>query len=517
MSWTGPEGQTGPRGFSGTSLAAVMIVKNEEKLLRRCLESLKGIDEIIILDTGSTDGTEATTLGIPNVTYLANVYKWNDSFSEARNKALKYASAQWCLTIDADEFIQPGDVDRIRRHLEKAQPATMAYRVVCEAEGGAQHSTQPRIHRNSHAVKWSRNGHNSLNVDNNEVIPGVKVTYGRSPNHDKDPDRTLRLLEKDLAESQTNTRTLFYLAREYVYKRQWEKAVELFDRYLARATWAPEKSEAYLLKAKSLWQLHRGDEARVSCLFAIGLNPEFAEALRQMAIMSWPAQAKAWERYARSAKNEGVIFVRHGKEKGADYYDQIWRQRPHLGRYEQIYRKAAEWTAGRTTLDIACGTAELARYVTNYTGFDFSAEAIKIARENGKNAREGDLYDENSYKGDFDVFTALEVLEHVDDRALLEQIPTGKTIIFSVPSFEDPGHVRTYTEDTIRERLQDMIDIDAVIRFDMDEGTWKESRAHGRDFILLCRATRKTRDLTAEKQTDSMKPSTQGERKDGTA
>lgn len=85
------------------TLSLVMIVRDEENVLRRCLESIKDlVDEIIVVDTGSVDATKA----IANE-YGAKIfdYKWNYSFSEARNFALEKATSDWNLVLDADEYL----------------------------------------------------------------------------------------------------------------------------------------------------------------------------------------------------------------------------------------------------------------------------------------------------------------------------------------------------------------------------------------------------------------------------
>jgi len=92
------------------SLSVVMIVKNEEKDLPRCLESIKDIaTEIVILDTGSTDNTVeiAKSFGA-RVEY----FEWCNDFSAARNESLKYATSDWILRMDADEYML--EIDKIR-------------------------------------------------------------------------------------------------------------------------------------------------------------------------------------------------------------------------------------------------------------------------------------------------------------------------------------------------------------------------------------------------------------------
>lgn len=83
------------------TLALSMIVKNEEKDLPGCLESVRGIvDEIVIADTGSTDGTIAVA-----ESFGAKVIRipWNDDFAEARNASLREVTTDWVLSLDADE------------------------------------------------------------------------------------------------------------------------------------------------------------------------------------------------------------------------------------------------------------------------------------------------------------------------------------------------------------------------------------------------------------------------------
>src|SRR5206468_12725392 len=83
------------------ALSLCMIARDEENNLARCLESVRGIvDEIIVVDTGSTDDT-------PEIArrYGARVefFTWRDHFADARNESLKYAHGNWLMWMDADE------------------------------------------------------------------------------------------------------------------------------------------------------------------------------------------------------------------------------------------------------------------------------------------------------------------------------------------------------------------------------------------------------------------------------
>lgn len=99
-------------------ISLVMIVKNEEATLERCLKSVVDIvDEIIIVDTGSEDQTKeiAKLFGAKLFDF-----KWTNDFSAARNFALSKASGQWRLILDADEYIERGSRSDILGALNKS-------------------------------------------------------------------------------------------------------------------------------------------------------------------------------------------------------------------------------------------------------------------------------------------------------------------------------------------------------------------------------------------------------------
>ena len=114
--------------FQSGTLSVCMIVKNEEDKIAKCLMSIKPVaDEIIVVDTGSTDKTKeiSTALG-------ARVYDftWNNDFSEARNFSMSKAKGQWILVHDADEVISARDYDTLRSILNNNISKPVAYSLV---------------------------------------------------------------------------------------------------------------------------------------------------------------------------------------------------------------------------------------------------------------------------------------------------------------------------------------------------------------------------------------------------
>ncbi|XID91003.1 glycosyltransferase [Paenibacillaceae bacterium WGS1546] len=101
-------------------ISLCMIVKDEESHLDRCLSSVKDyVDEMIIVDTGSTDNTKQ----IASI-YTDHVYDftWINDFAAARNESLKYATGQWILVMDADEYFTEADAKALRNFLKQMKP-----------------------------------------------------------------------------------------------------------------------------------------------------------------------------------------------------------------------------------------------------------------------------------------------------------------------------------------------------------------------------------------------------------
>ena len=110
------------------SVSLCMIIKDEEKYLARCLANVKPIiDEMILVDTGSTDRSK--DIGI---TFGAKVYdyEWENDFAEARNYSISKASGEWILILDGDEVISPLDHTNFSKILKKTPRGPIAYSII---------------------------------------------------------------------------------------------------------------------------------------------------------------------------------------------------------------------------------------------------------------------------------------------------------------------------------------------------------------------------------------------------
>ncbi len=293
-------------------ISAVLIVKNESEVLARCLDSVKGADEIIICDTGSTDGT--VELAKQYTDKVFTDYVWEDHFAKARNHALAKATGDWILSIDADEYLTcPFDVVR-----DATSKAFMAVNVKMSAEcGGAGVFWFPRLFRRSPQVWWEGAVHNHLSVMG-EDVGAVTMTFGYSPAHSQDRFRSLRILEKEVADNPDCVRERFYLGREYFYRGMYDKALPQLGRYVQQSRFLAEKAEAFLTMARAYWELRMPDDARDALAQALIIDPNWSEACLFMATLAgdgtgntrWQRNADQWKRMAETATNDNVLFLR---------------------------------------------------------------------------------------------------------------------------------------------------------------------------------------------------------------
>lgn len=298
--------------MSVNRISAVLIVKNEAAVLARCLESVKEADEIVICDTGSTDGTLEVARQYTDKVFTDFV--WEDHFAKARNHALSKATGDWILSIDADEFLT-SPFSAVR---DAAQLGFMAVNVKMTAEHGPSSIFWfPRLFRRSPNVWWEGAVHNHISVMG-EDVGAVGITFGYSPAHGEDPLRSLRILEKEVETHPECVRERFYLGREYFYRGMYDKALPMLGRYIQQSRYLAEKAEAFLTMARAYWELRMPNDARDALVQALIINPHFKEACQFMAVLAgdgsenrrWQRNADQWKRLAETADNEDVLFLR---------------------------------------------------------------------------------------------------------------------------------------------------------------------------------------------------------------
>ena len=140
------------------SLALCMVVKDEQANLPKTLESVKGlVDEIVVLDTGSTDNTVQIAENFGAKVEID--FSWNDDFALARNKALQIVQSDWVLVLDADEILKHEAISKIKSLIEK--PSILVVNLVRHEIGASQspYSLVSRLFRKHKAIEFTRPYH----------------------------------------------------------------------------------------------------------------------------------------------------------------------------------------------------------------------------------------------------------------------------------------------------------------------------------------------------------------------
>ena len=183
------------------TISLCMIVKNEEMHIARCLDSVAGlVEEIVIVDTGSTDRTVEIVSGYTSKVYL---YPWKDDFADARNYSFSKASMDYCMWMDADDILEEKEKERFLQ-LKQSLSADvdmvmMRYDTSFDEAGKPSFSYfRERWIRNCVQYRWIGAVH--------EVIPpNGKIIYSDiAVSHKKlgagDPDRNLRIYRRMIAD-----------------------------------------------------------------------------------------------------------------------------------------------------------------------------------------------------------------------------------------------------------------------------------------------------------------------------
>ncbi len=230
-----------------------MIVKNEEKVLKRCLESVRGIfDEIIICDTGSTDATKKIAAEFTDKIYD---FKWCDDFSAARNHAFSKSTSDYNMWLDADDILTDDNRKQLIDFKEKLNPETdiimMPYCTVLNEDGSPAFSFyRERIVKNNSKFLFKGRVHEA-------ITPSGTIIYSDITVHHKSiktsySKRNLMIYEKQLKDGEPFTpRDTFYYGRELYYHGFHEKCREILNSFLKSDGWTENKIEACKILAYS--------------------------------------------------------------------------------------------------------------------------------------------------------------------------------------------------------------------------------------------------------------------------
>ena len=234
-------------------LSLCMIVRDEEATLPRCLESIGGaVDEIVIIDTGSTDDTCSVARRYTDAVYS---HPWNDDFAEARNVSFAKATGDYLMWLDADDVIDAGMLP-VFADLKARIEAELPDMVVCPYVNGSCTYRRERIIKRGAGV-WKGRVHECIAMAGRLLSSPFTVTHRQSPK--PRGARNLRIYQKWCAEEPLGGRDLFYYGRELYYNKLYTEAAAVLGEMLAGDGWYVNKIEA--CKVLAACREAKGDRA----------------------------------------------------------------------------------------------------------------------------------------------------------------------------------------------------------------------------------------------------------------
>ncbi|MEK8132667.1 glycosyltransferase [Paenibacillus filicis] len=273
-----------------------MIVKNEEASIERCLASVKPYaDELIVVDTGSTDRTislaEAAGAQV-------HTFEWNDNFADARNYSLEQATGDWILWLDADEVLDASAAEDWKERLaEETDPILNVHLINYIGDepdpNETFHIAHTRLFRNGIGLRFLYRIHETLNIEeifnNEQALTGIKQLEGLTIQHygylqaytesKKKGERNMQMLLQELKDENGNPWAEYHLASEYYRTGQYEQAFDLINlsiiRFLKKGKLPP--SLVYKLKYSCLIAAGSVDGIPAGIDKAISMYPDYVD------------------------------------------------------------------------------------------------------------------------------------------------------------------------------------------------------------------------------------------------
>ncbi len=255
------------------TLSVCLIVKDEQEVLERCLSCVsKFADEIVIVDTGSTDQTVKIAKDFTDKLYF---FKWCDDFSAARNFAFDRASKDLLMWLDADDIITDENclkISELKNSLDSYDMAVLPYATAFDEE-------KPTFIYNRERIFKRDKNYRFLGEVHEAVVPCGKIYYSDAVIYHKkekenEPLRNLRILQRKIASGkQLNAREEFYYGRELLFNAMYREAIAVFEDFLNGEGWFVNKAEACINLYQAYKAIGEEDKAISSLLHSFTICP----------------------------------------------------------------------------------------------------------------------------------------------------------------------------------------------------------------------------------------------------
>jgi tetratricopeptide (TPR) repeat protein len=272
------------------------ICKNEVQFVDKWIESMKEADLIVVLDTGSTDGTVERLLEHSkreDVNLIVDVKEFKPwRFDTPRNAAMEMIPEPYNILIstDLDELLEPGWADILRERWIEGVHERGNYKYswshLSNGESGRVF-VYDKIHSRNwvwkypvHELLWNTKTKTNHYSTDNTLYLFDEIHLHHYPDHSKSRSSYLPLLELRAEENEDDYYGLIYLAHEYYYQGQYENSIKTLNRVLEkhRGEYTTlEEASCYLFMGDSYFALKDNKKAKDSYLKAIDIDPSYRE------------------------------------------------------------------------------------------------------------------------------------------------------------------------------------------------------------------------------------------------
>lgn len=267
------------------SISLCLIVKDEANRIVECLSSFKGIaDEFVVVDTGSKDKTAALAKS-----FGAKVFKfpWKNDFSVARNFALKKASLDWVIMVDADDRIDRESIQKIKKDLKMAAAGTkifsLPYHYTQSGKRPGAVAWLPRIWKRDLGLGYVYPVHEYLDTAGVKASSIQKIDapiqhIKKSDEYRASFERNIKIMGKFIRKRPKDLRMLYYLVHDQFHSGHFKDALAACERFLSVGTRDSVKlGKVLTYEGRCYSRLGKSNEAQVCFLLAIGANPLMVE------------------------------------------------------------------------------------------------------------------------------------------------------------------------------------------------------------------------------------------------
>src|SRR5690625_2420541 len=250
------------------TISLCMIVKNEEHVLARCLDSVHHlVDEINIVDTGSTDETIAIA---EQYTDRVFQFEWNGTFKDARNESFSYATQAYIFYLDADDVLLEKDQEKFKSVKEsldsRVDSVSMYYNAgLDEFDNVTLYFRRNRLVKRIRHFKWEGDCHNYLAVSGQIINSDVAITHKKTSHS---VGRNLSIYETKIKNGDTFTpRDFFYYGNELRENGYYKQAIDQYTIHInMEEGWVEDKFYACINRADCYRMLGEADQELSSLL-----------------------------------------------------------------------------------------------------------------------------------------------------------------------------------------------------------------------------------------------------------